>query len=67
MNVKSWLDRGKEILTGETITTHVYSNDTPFEDIIKTEQAKTLDGKELTELEFFDERGKRVHHWKKYR
>lgn len=61
------LNKVKELLTGETVTTRVYSNDTPFVDVIKNALNDTPEGQELTELEFFDESGKRVQHWKKYK
>lgn len=61
------LDKVKQFITGETVTTRVYSNDTPFVYVIQNELDNTPEGQELTELEFFDESGKRVQHWKKYK
>lgn len=61
------LDKFKEFVMGETITERVYSNDTPFVDVITNALNDVPEGKELTELEFFDESGKRVQHWKKYK
>lgn len=60
-------DKVKQFITGETVTTRVYSNDTPFLDVIKDALDDVPEGQELTELEFFDETGKRVQHWKKYK
>jgi hypothetical protein len=61
------LDKAKQFFTGETITERIYSNDTPFVDVIRDMLDNTPEGQELTELEFFDESGKRVQHWKKYK
>lgn len=61
------LDKVKQFITGETATTRVYSNDTPFMDVIRDALDGVPEGQELTELEFFDESGKRVQHWKKYK
>lgn len=61
------LDKVKEFVMGETITERVYSNDTPFVDVIRDALDDVPEGQELTELEFFDESRKRVQHWKKYK
>ena len=61
------LDKVKAFITGEMITEHISPNDTPFGDVIRDAFNDTPEGQELTELEFFDESGKRVQHWKKYK
>lgn len=59
------LDKLKQILTGERIESHVYDAGTPLSTVIEDLQSDCSENEELTEIEFFDEQGKRVQHWKK--
>lgn len=61
------LDKLKQFLTGEHIETRVYDENTPITTVIEDLQSRTPKGKELTEIEFFDDQGRRVQHWKKRR
>lgn len=61
------LDKLKQFLTGERIETHVYDENTLITAVLQDLQSKTPKGKELTEIEFFDNQGDRVQHWKKYK
>lgn len=60
-------DKLKQFLTGERIEGRYYPLDMPFEEFIEDINSHAREGEELTELEFFDESGKRIQHWKKYK
>lgn len=61
------LDKLKQILTGERIESHVYDAGTPLSTVLLDLQSSCSENEELTEIEFFDDQGKRVQHWKKRR
>lgn len=61
------LDKLKQLLTGERIESLVYDENTPITTIIEDLQSSCSEDEELTEIEFFNDQGKRVQHWKKRR